>query len=135
MLSIFSRIIARIAQDQLHEILKGNCISTNNQYALRTLHSTIMCLVNSTEHWCQNSDNQTLNRTIFLDLKKAFDTVGLKILIDKLMKYCVKREGTEWFKSYVSGRRQFFTANGQRSSYLRHSSRIMLRSPYLHYKF
>ena len=69
-LSIFSRIIERIVQDQLHEFLKANCILTNNQHAFRALYSTNISLVNIIEHWRQNVDNQTLNIMIFLDLKK-----------------------------------------------------------------
>ena len=69
-LSIFSRIIERIVQDQLHEFRKANCILTNNQHAFRALYSTNISLVNIIEHWRQNVDNQTLNIMIFLDLKK-----------------------------------------------------------------
>ena len=53
-------------------------------------------------------------RAIFLDLKKAFDTVDQKILIDQLMKYGFK--GIEWYNSYLSGRKQFCIVNGQASS-------------------
>ena len=70
MLSIFSRVFERIVQDQLHEFLRINCILTKNQYAFRTLHSSIISLVNSTEYWRQNIENQKLNATVFLDLKK-----------------------------------------------------------------
>ena len=62
----------------------------------------ITSLVNSTEHWCHNADNQKLNMTIFLDLNKAFDTVDHITLIDKLMKdgikgiECLTEEGIEY---------------------------------------
>ena len=48
-LSIFSRVFERIAQDQLLEFLRINCILTKDQNAFRTLHSAIISLVNSTE--------------------------------------------------------------------------------------
>ena len=90
-------------------------ILTNNQYALRKLYSTIMSLINSTEHWLENADNRKLNMTVFMDLTKAFDTVDHKILIDKLFKYGIKGKEREWFKSYLSGRKQFCSVNGHRS--------------------
>ena len=114
-LSIFSRVLEKIVHDQLHEFLKANGILTNNQYAFRKLYSTIMSLINSTEHWLENADNRKLNMTVFLDLKKAFDTVDHKILIDKLFKYGIKGKEREWFQSYLSGRKQFCSVNGQRS--------------------
>ena len=95
--------------------LTVNGILTSNQYAFRKLYSTIMSLINSTEHWLENADNRKLNMTVFLDLKKAFDTVEHKILIDKLFKYGIKGKEREWFKSYLSRRKQFCSVNGQRS--------------------
>ena len=74
-----------------------------------------MPLVNSTEHWLENADNQRLNMKVFLDLKKAFDTVDHNILIDKLFKYGIKGREREWFKSYFSGRKQFCSVNDHRS--------------------
>ena len=106
---LFSRVFEWIVQDQLYEFLKLNSILAKNQYAFRTLHSSIISLVNSTEYWRQNIDNQKLNATAFLDLKKAFDTVNHKMLINELMKYGVKG------KEIVSGRKQFCTVNGYKS--------------------
>ena len=70
MLSIFSTVFERIVQDQLCKFLNANGILINNQYAFRALYSTITSLVNSNDHWRQNTDNQKLNMTIFLDLKQ-----------------------------------------------------------------
>ena len=53
--------------------------------------------------------------TIFLDLKKVFDTADHKILIDKLTKYGIKGKEIQWFQSYLRGRKQFCSVNGQRS--------------------
>jgi hypothetical protein len=43
----------------------------------------------------------------FLDLRKAFDTINHKVLLNKLMKYGVKDREYDWFAYYLSGRSQF----------------------------
>ena len=97
-----------MVQDQLHDFLKANLMLKKNQFAFRTLYSMIIFLLNSTEHWRHNADNQMLNMTVFLDLITPFDTVDHRILIDRLMMYGVNGKGHEWFKSYLCGRKQFY---------------------------
>ena len=53
---------------------------------------------------------------LFLDLKKAFDTVDHSILLAKLEKYGIQECSLEWFKSYLKGRKQVCSINGKKSS-------------------
>ena len=48
--------------------------------------STITSLIDSTNNWYKNINDKQLKLTIFLDLKKAFDTVNNAVLIGKLQK-------------------------------------------------
>ena len=54
----------------------------------------------------------TLNIAIFIDLKKAFDTVDHDILLNKLEHYGIRNKANLWFRNYLTEREQFVTING-----------------------
>ena len=53
---------------------------------------------------------------IFIDLQKAFDTVNHEILLLKLEYYGFRGIVNDWFKSYLSDRKQYVSVNGFNSS-------------------
>ena len=63
-------------------------------------------------------DNKKVTLGVFIDLCKAFDTVNHEILLDKLEHYGARCIALQWFKSYLSCRKQFVHYNDYNSSSL-----------------
>ena len=60
-------------------------------------------------------DNGQYACGIYVDFKKAFDTVNHNILLDKLAHYGVRGIENNWFKTYLTNRKQHVTVSGQKS--------------------
>ena len=61
-------------------------------------------------------DNNMYTAGIFMDLSKAFDTIDHDILPQKLYHYGFREVSNEWFKSYLSNRKQMVSYNSILSS-------------------
>ena len=55
---------------------------------------------------------------MFVDLRKAFDTVNHKRLLNKLEHYGIRDNMLKWFQSYLTDGRQFVSFNEQSSDLL-----------------
>ena len=87
LLSIFDKIIEKIMHSRLYEFLENNDILFENQFGFRKYKSTIHALIQITEQIRESIDNKKFGCGIFIDLRKAFDTVNHAILLKKLDHY------------------------------------------------
>ena len=83
LLSIFDKIIEKIMHKKLYNFLGKHNILFNNQFGFRKNNSTSLALIKITEKIKESIDNKKYGCGIFIDLRKAFDTVNHSILLTK----------------------------------------------------
>ncbi len=76
------------------------------KFEFRKYHSTSTCIMKLLDKIYQNMDCGMLTGVVFLDLKKAFDTVNYEILLKKLNNFYSSPISIEWFTNYLVGRVQ-----------------------------
>ena len=112
LLPLFDKIIEKIAHRELYAFIEEHNILYKKQFGFRRRNSTAHSLIEITEQIKESIDNGKFGCGIFIDLKKAFDTVNHEILLCKLEHYGVRGNMLQWFKSYLTDRKQYVFYNG-----------------------
>ena len=117
LLSSFSKLMEKIVAKQLLRFLNINDILYKHQYGFRAGHSTSHPVLHLSEkiYTALNQKPSAKTLTIFIDLKKAFDTVDHNILLNKMDHYGIRNTANLWFKNYLNEREQFVDINGVQS--------------------
>jgi hypothetical protein len=84
----------------MQSFIQKHAILSSCQYGFRELHSTehaILDIVNTIQ---SNMAKKLFSCGVFIDLKKAFDTVHHEILLQKLCYYGFRGIINDWFSSF-----------------------------------
>ena len=114
LLSSFSKLMEKIVSRQLLRFIHIHGILNKQQYGFRSGHNTSHPVLHLTDKVYSAFNQKPAAKTlaIFIDLKKAFDTVDHSILLSKLDHYGIRDTSNLWFKNYLDSREQFVSING-----------------------
>ena len=85
-LPVLSKIFERLVHDKTYNFVSNANLLNSHQSGFRKRHSTGTCLIEFFDDIYNNIEEDRLNGVLFLDLKKAFDTIDHQIAISKLSK-------------------------------------------------
>jgi hypothetical protein len=111
-LSCVSKILERHVHDTFYKFLAGNQLLSDCQFGFRPNHSTETALISAIDNWHQNMNNGKLTGVLFIDLRKAFDTVNHKVLLHKLRSFGVSDLALSFFAAYLCNRSQAVNFSG-----------------------
>lgn len=107
-LPVFSKVFERIIHKRLYNFITHYGLLHPSQFGFRNNYSSYMAVVSHLD-----KGNHTAG--IFLDLSKAFDTISHDILITKLHHYGIRGNALEWFRNYLTNRKQYVIYNNCKS--------------------
>eukprot|EP00111_Clytia_hemisphaerica_P002352 TCONS_00006717-protein len=107
-LPTFSKILEKAVRSQLSDFLENNNLLTDRQFGYRKNRSTKIASALLFDDIRSSIDKGELVGAVYIDLTKAFDTIGIghAILLQKLQEYGISDIELKWFKSYLFNRNQ-----------------------------
>ena len=111
----FLKILEKLFNNRLDKFLEINDILSNNQYGFRNNFTTCHALIDLHEQLTKSIDDKLCTIGVFIDLKKAFDTIDHSLLLQKLNRYGIRGIANSWLSSYLKERSQYVFYNNENS--------------------
>ena len=105
-LSPFSKILEKLAFEQIYDYFSKNKIFNSNMHGYRKYRSTQTALLSMYDRWIRAAGQGQLSGVVLLDLSAAFDLVDPELLIEKLKIYGVEEDYLDFIASYLKERFQ-----------------------------
>lgn len=106
LLSCFSKVFEKVMKQKLIKFLGITNFFSKNQFGFRSGLNTEYALLNFMTDVYDGINKGDCVSGLFLDIKKAFDTVDHTIMLEKLFKCGIRGDIHNWFKTYLLGRKQ-----------------------------
>ena len=97
-----------VLSKQIYEYLETNKLLSPNQFGFRRSRSTQHAVTYFSDYVRKHMDDGEYTGAVFVDLKKAFDTVDHGRLLSKLPSYGIKGKELSWFESYLFDRNSLY---------------------------
>jgi len=118
LISVFSKIMEKIISLYLTYFLTSNKIINEYQFGFLENHATSHPMIHMLNNIADALNKKEFTIGIFCDLSKAFDMVPINLLITKLEKIGIRGSALEWFKNYLTKRKQFVQLGNDKSQLL-----------------
>ena len=115
LLSVFDKLLEKLMYNRLDSFLHMHKIFYKYQFGFRKNHALTNALTEVIDYIYKSLDEGNYVFGIYIDLKKAFDTVQHDILLSKLQHYGIRGSAFEWFRLYFAQRKQYIITNGIQS--------------------
>ena len=80
-----ARVFERLIYEQLYNYFAENKLPGNEQWGFRSIRSTALALSDCSYTWTLTVDRGDINSSVFLDIKKAFDTIDHRIFSEQIV--------------------------------------------------
>ena len=111
-LPVLSKVLERAVHFQLYNYLEQHKILSPYQCCFRKCHSTEFAVLSFSDNIRRNMDQGQLTSAVFIDLRKAFDTVDHAILLAKLSNMGIVGREHDWFSDFLTNRIQVVEFQG-----------------------
>ena len=115
--SVVSKIMEKLVRDKIMEHMEENNLFTKHQHGFRIGYSYVTQLIDVCDKWSEELDNKNCIDILYLDFKKAFDSVPHQRLLTKLKDYGFKGKLLTWVENFLKNRKQRVQVDGSSSDW------------------
>ena len=110
------KIMEKLIRDQISDYMEQYQLLSPSQHGFRSGRSCCTQLLESVHEITDALDNRTPVDIIYLDYKKAFDSVPYERLLVKLGSIGIGGNLLNWIRSFLTDRKQVVVVNGSKSA-------------------